>query len=202
MPELARTKRLIIFATLREAAATIQALAADKTGCDRYSFAGGEIMLCGMGLEAAARSISTAPTEGYSWLNVGAAGSVDARVPVGAFRSIGRVTLLPTEDFLILDSSDGALLYSSPTPVYEVPKRCVDGALVDMEGYAIAYAAQKKGVPLEMKKIVSDHCSQTSHADILANIDWLSRQMADEIFNMIHWETTPTAFASLRGCSL
>lgn len=182
-------KWLIIFATNREAAATIQKLAADKISPNRYLFLDGEIMVCGMGLEAAHHSASEAPTAGYRWLNIGLAGSLDPLLPVGSIRSIGRVGLLQSDEsgryaageaFFSLEPN-GATLYSSPKPVYSAPEVEVQDALVDMEGYAIASVAQRRGVPLILRKVVSDHCSNSSRADILSNIDRLSHHMAEEV---------------------
>jgi hypothetical protein len=180
---------LIIFATLREAAITIQAVEADKVGPDRYLFSGGEILICGMGLEAASRSVSRAPAVGYQWLNVGLAGSIDPLLAVGAVCSIGRVGLLRADESgrFVADKGSFSLgsyvttLYSSQKPVYTRPEVSAKDTLVDMEGYAIARVAQEKGVPLIMRKVVSDDCSNTSHAKILANIDRLSWRMAEEV---------------------
>ena len=188
-------KWIIIFATNREAAATIQKLAADKISSNRSLFFGGEIMVCGMGLEAAHHSASEAPTVGYRWLNIGLAGSLDPRLSVGSMRSIGRVGLLrsdesgryaASEDLLPLEPN-GATLYSSSNPVYSVPEVKVHDALVDMEGYAIASVAQRRGVPLILRKVVSDHCSNSSHADILSNIDRLSHHMAEEVASNLRY---------------
>jgi nucleoside phosphorylase len=203
-------KWLIIFATAREAAVTIKMLAADKTSSDRYVFAGGEILICGIGLEMAGHSVSMAPTKGYHWLNVGVAGSVDSSLAVGTCHSVGRVALLHTDnsgrffackDPFLLDSRGEASLYSSPVPVYALPDVEVHGALVDMEGYSIARVARERRVPLTIRKVVSDYCCQTSHADILSNIDRLSLRMAEEVVNMLLLESTQRVFSSLQGCS-
>jgi hypothetical protein len=205
-------KWLIIFATAREAAVTIKMLVADKTSSNRYIFAGGEILICGMGLEMAGHSVSMAPTKGYHWLNIGVAGSVDPSLAVGECHSVGRVALLHNDNSgrffaskegpLLLDPHGEASLYSSPVPVYARPEVDVHGALVDMEGYAIACVAHERQVPLTMRKVVSDYCCQTSHADILSNIDWLSQRMAEEVVNMRLQGTTRQVFASSQGCSL
>ena len=182
------TSWLIIFATFGEATETIRALEATQTASDRYSFAGGEVLLCGMGLENAGRVASTAPTTGYRWLNIGLAGSLDPSVPVGTSRLVGRVAVLQEdvpEDLLTIDPNEDAFLYSSPTPVYTAPHVDACNAFVDMEGHAIARAARARNVPLIIRKIVSDHCSETSHADILANIDKLSAAMAKEVLTLV-----------------
>jgi nucleoside phosphorylase len=193
-------KWLIIFATPREAAVTIQMLAATKITDARYAFPEGEILLCGMGLEAAAQSVSVAPIHGYQWLNIGLAGSIDSRLSVGTSCLVGSVgllyrdgsgCLLAQEDPLLLDPCGASFLYSSPIPVYAAPKVDPHCALVDMEGYAITRAAREKGAPLIMRKVVSDHCTQTSHTDILSNIDWLSRRMADEVVNTLLQASSP-----------
>jgi hypothetical protein len=203
-------KWLIIFATAREAAVTIKMLAADKTSSDRYVFAGGEILICGMGLEMAGHSVSMAPTKGYHWLNVGVAGSVDPSLAVGTCHSVGRVALLHNDnsgrffackDPFPLDPRGEASLYSSPVPVYALPEVEVHGALVDMEGYAVAHVARERRVPLTIRKVVSDYCCQTSHADILSNIDRPSLRMAEEVVNMLLQESTQRVFSSLQGCS-
>ena len=188
-------KWLLIFATAREAAATIRALSAVRTADNRYSFSGGALLLCGMGLEASARSAALAPAEGFRWMNVGVAGSLDSRLSVGTFQSVGSVGLLGGKDPILIDPQGEALLLSSPTPIHAPPKG-VQKALIDMEGYSLAQAALERKVPLMVRKVVSDYCSPTSSADILANIDWLSKCMAEEIVNTLRLETTPKASSS------
>ena len=182
-----RPSWLVIFATLLEAAETIRAFKACQRASNRYVFAQGEILLCGMGFEAAAASLLTAPVEGHRWLNIGVAGSLDPQVPLGAVRSVQRAALLDgSHDPILIDPKGDALLYSSPTPVYAIPSQIdAANALVDMEGYVIACAAQARGVPLVMKKIVSDYCSETSHSDILGNMGPLSRRMTEELLDQI-----------------
>ena len=201
-------KWLIIFATAREAAVTIKKLSAEKTQVsgDRYAFSEGEILICGMGLGVAGSSVSMAPTTGYHWMNIGVAGSVDPSLPVGTCCSIGRVALLRNDKqahggAFLLDPYGESSLYSSPVPMYMRPEVDAHSALVDMEGYAIARVAHERHVPLTMKKVVSDYCCQTSHADILSNIDRLSQRMAEEVVNMLLQESSQRVSLSLQGCS-
>lgn len=197
-------KWLIIFATVREAAVTIQNVGATKISPDRYLFSGGEILICGMGLEAAGRSVSLAPTVGHHWLNIGLAGSIDPLLPVGTTCSIGRVGLLHADEagrFVAHEDSfslepGGTTLYSSPIPVYSSPEVDANDALVDMEGYAIARVAQRKGVPLIMRKVVSDYCSNTSHGDIFSNIDRLSHHMAEVAIKTLPQVSSHQVFGS------
>ena len=199
-------KWLIVFATAREAAVTAKMLAADKSSDNRYAFPGGEILICGMGLDTAGISVSTAPTAGYRWLNIGVAGSVDSGVPVGSCCSIGRVALLQDDSQVhkkafLLDPFGESSLFSSRVPVYTRPEVDSCRVLVDMEGFAIARVAYERQVPLTMKKVVSDYCCQTSHDDILSNIDRLSQRMAEEVVNMLHQESSQQVSSSLQGCS-
>lgn len=200
-------KWLIIFATAREAAVTIKKLSAEKTQVsgDRYVFSEGEILICGMGLSLAGLSVSMAPTIGYHWMNIGVAGSVDPGLPVGTCCSIGRVALLQNdkqayESAFLLDPYGDSSLYSSPVPMYTRPEVDTQNSFVDMEGYAIAREAYERQVPLTMKKVVSDYCCQTSHDDILSNIDRLSQRMAEEVLNMLPRESSQRVSVSSQGC--
>ena len=179
-----RISWLIMFATLHEADETIRMFRAEQTAPGQYAFTGGKILLCGMGLEAASSAAFAAPIEGYRWLNIGLAGSLDAQISLGAVRSIKSVSLLDgSTSPIVIDPDGDTLLYSSPTPVYAAPE--VNAALVDMEGYAIACAAKEKGAALSMRKVVSDYCSKSSHTDILDNMEFLSCRMAEEVSRIL-----------------
>jgi adenosylhomocysteine nucleosidase len=53
--------------------------------------------------------------------------------------------------------------------------------IVDMEGYAIASLAQKKGVPCSLYKIVSDFCSETTLAEMRPK----RASLASELFSLV-----------------
>lgn len=74
------------------------------------------------------------------------------------------------EERLTLDAGDGTVLATGDVFVTDpvVRARLAEAAhLVDMEGYAVAYAARQFGVPVRMAKHVSDNADE-------AAMDWPS----------------------------
>ena len=53
--------------------------------------------------------------------------------------------------------------------------------IVDMEGYAVASLAQKKGVPCSLYKIVTDFCSKTTLAEMRPK----RADLASELFSLL-----------------
>ena len=185
-------KILFFFATYREAAATISKFGAVGNGvCDDvYHFSGGEILVCGMGMEAVACVAAEVSSQNCCWVNIGIAGSLDTTIAVGTAVSIGRANMLewnqernayvPIGEELELCSSSSARLFTSPVPLYSHPLVPPNLSFIDMEGYALARKAKEREVPFFMLKIVSDYCTSSSHTAILENIDVLSERIAEE----------------------
>lgn len=182
---------IFFFATLREAARTITMFeAVEKEGeKGRFLFPGGEIIICGMGVDSARAAVSQATFEQCVWINLGIAGCIDVSVPVGTAIPIGRTALLHkageeytylSEEMIVLNTALPATVFTAPQPLYAPPQVSCLMSLVDMEGYACAKIAYERRVPLFMTKVVSDFCTSTSHADIIKNVDALSYVLADE----------------------
>jgi nucleoside phosphorylase len=175
---------IFFFATLREAAITIKTFGAVEggEGDGRFSFPGGEIIISGMGMAQALASALQAPSKECRWVNLGIAGCFDTSVSIGTGVPIGRTALLQcrSEEIIVLDEALPATLYTSPVPVYATPNVFEKLALVDMEGHVFARVAREKRVQLSMVKVVSDFCTDTSHATICENIDALSYRLAEE----------------------
>lgn len=187
--------KIIFFATLLEASATIRRLnAVPQQEVNRYLFKDGEIIITGIGIEAAHRAAMRAPSTDCSWVNLGIGGCVQNCFPIRTVVCIGRVSLLqwvaergvfcpqPLSTILI-DPSHPASLFSAPSPVYSTPEVPEGRALVDMEGYAFAKVAHEKKVPISIIKVVSDFCTKNSHREIMGTIDALSERLAEVCFS-------------------
>ncbi len=183
--------RLILFATEREARATIKRLKA--TACkDYYLFSEGIIAITGMGIHAAQAMCMRFALEVEEIWNLGIAGSFRSDIQWGevvAISSVGK--LVPHMEKLDTKSqeiasqalplfsltSSGYRLLSSDVPIHdlELHGNLSDrGDLVDMEGYGIAYAAAFYKRPCYMWKVVSDFCSPEGRERIWDNLDTYS----------------------------
>jgi nucleoside phosphorylase len=184
---------VFFFATLQEAEITIRMVDAIEKDERKthFLFEGGEIIISGMGMVAARAAASTAPSKECRWVNLGVAGSLEKTLPIGTAVPIGRTVALQwhsergvyhhiPEEMLIVDRSLPAVLFTSPVPLYSAPDVSEKISLVDMEGYALACVAREKNISFSMVKVVSDFCTDTSHATISKNIDALSYRLAEE----------------------
>ena len=93
---------------------------------------------------------------------------------------ISRVSSIePYSDRIFTLAERGRTLATSSRPVESLKRRTIaaaKGDLVDMEGYALAFAADVFGKKLSMIKMVSDF---SQDCDINANIRKLSRRLAN-----------------------
>jgi len=175
-------KKIIFIATFEEAEASISALGAKELSNACYLFDEGEIIICGIGPEKAALSAKAAK-KGF-WINVGIAGSPfyekEAVVPIGATALLEA----PLES-IVIDDAYKATLYTSPSPVYSVPKVGESHYVVDMEGFFIAKEAYKRRVPCSIIKIVSDFCDHNSHETIGEDLPHYSEKISDLILTLV-----------------
>lgn len=117
-------------------------------------------------------------------LNIGAAGATSAlensKELCGRFFKIAKVNCLEPYNFGELElAGEGASLVTSSRPVSTQKQREYAGKfgqLVDMEGYAIARAAELFGKKLEMIKMLTDF---SENCDISENITLLRDRLAD-----------------------
>jgi nucleoside phosphorylase len=192
-------KIVLFFATLKEAQATVLELGAIQVNGHplHFCFDLGLIICTGMGLNNAFKAAMNAPKENVTWINVGAAGSLDGKSCIGQIVDIDLVRLLgllpmsirnggshsvkkcASRDLpILLNDARKNVLFSSHVPVYSPIKTYLEPAFVDMEGYALAHVAKLYQVPLKIVKVVSDICSSASRATIAQNLPSLSQKMA------------------------
>lgn len=137
------------------------------------------VIITGMGKTAAAvataRALATQPrTDGLVIVNIGTAGALrdgmsgvyepgsvlNHELSADVIRSFGgdpqeRLVLTGGDPDLTLATGD---IFIADTAVRD--RLAQVSALVDMEGYAVAYAAQEFGVPVRLVKHVSDNADQ------------------------------------------
>lgn len=153
------------------------------------------LVITGIGKTAAAVAVTRALVEHpdratLEVVNIGTAGALrdglDGLHEVGhvlnhdlsadAIRALG----FDPQEEISLDGGRGVHLASGDLFVSDpsVRSRLAERAhLVDMEGYAIAYACRAMGVPLRMVKHVSDNADETAH-DWSAAVDGSARALA------------------------
>lgn len=179
-------RKLILFATLSEAEATIKLLSAKPCNKEKvfiwsegmvpslYSYADGWIALSGFGIHAAQLTVSKYAQNVDEIWNLGFAGSLRGSFPTGSLQQIEVVAKhipLPlsidpisrecAESVAPIFSvaSQGAKLISSDYPVHDPQQRellAKKWDLVDMEGYGVAFAAHHLGKKCLMWKVISD----------------------------------------------
>ncbi|MDO7869631.1 nucleosidase [Nocardioides jiangxiensis] len=141
---------------------------------------GVEIVVTGLGKTAAAtataRALARRELGRVVLLNIGTAGAlrdgvvglhepgvvINHDINADAIRALG----YDPQERLVLDASRPAVLATGDVFVTDplVRDRLAQQAhLVDMEGYAVAYAAAQFGVPLRMAKHVSDNADESAH---------------------------------------
>lgn len=201
-------QKLILFAHPAEAAATLKRLEAQETSPGLYRSESLLILISGMGsLQAACGVVQFAGIIDEVW-NVGVCGSLNDHLEPESFHWVGRVgkhLLLPegSSDHAHrlshsvhppLDNGDGARLLTSDYPIYGAKlrkelARAFD--LVDMEGYGVATAAKKLGIPYQIGKIVSDRAEEGEWEALRKRLPTLSERLADLILS--HIEPSPTS---------
>jgi nucleoside phosphorylase len=146
-----------------------------------YVPAGVEVVLTGMGKTHAAletaRALALRDISGLTVLNVGTAGALrdglaglfvpgtvlNHDLSAEALRALGA----DPEDVLEVPGGDGSVLASGDVFVTDPVLRAAlaqRAHLVDMEGYAVALACSRFGVPAELVKHVSDNADETAVA--------------------------------------
>ncbi|MBX3032234.1 MAG: nucleosidase [Chloroflexi bacterium] len=157
----------------------------------RYLPDGYRTVLTGIGKTAAAIAVTRAILEERPSLvvNAGSAGAlrdglhglfeigtvVNHDMNADAIRSLGydpRERLIVGDSSIVLASGDVFV----NDPIVRA-RLAVDHHLVDMEGYAVAYACQELGVPLRMVKHVSDQADESA-MDWPTLVDRSARELA------------------------
>jgi adenosylhomocysteine nucleosidase len=145
--------------------------------------AGLDVVVTGIGKTAAAVATTAALSalevgrEDVTVLNIGTAGALDddhcgLHLPStvinhdingDAIRSLG----YDPDDVLTIEDGDGSVLASGDVFVVDPQIRArlaVRAGLVDMEGYAVAFACRRFGVPVRLVKHVSDRADESALA--------------------------------------
>lgn len=203
---------LIVFAQAAEAAASLRRLQAEPVKGESihvwsegevpclYRFERGWIAISSMGLHAAQMSVARYSHDCDEVWNLGLAGALNDKLPIGSLLSIGSVGKyipVPPESFdaltqeclaftippFNLEKEVGCLI-SSDFPVHHLEHRaCLAKKwdLVDMEGYGVAYASQHLKKKCRIWKIVSDFASPRGRELIRKHKSELSEQIAESI---------------------
>lgn len=185
-------KRLLCFATEREARQTLRALNTQQASPNLYQSASGDVLITGVGLlNACAATMQHAKSYDEIW-NLGIAGALIEGFALGDLRQAGTVCRhlhLPTnldehsEGYArnlvpSISLGEGPTLISSDYPLHHRPKN-LQADFVDMEGYAIAQVAQRLGKPCFLWKLVSDFSSEGGAKLIREHIDTWSHVLSE-----------------------
>lgn len=153
-----------------------------------------DVVVVGIGKTAAAvgtaRALASRPTEDLVVVNVGTAGALkdglagtfepgavlNHEMNADAIRALG----YDPAERLEVDGGDGTVLASGDLFVADPVLRAAlaeRADLVDMEGYAVAYACRSFGVPVRLVKHVSDDAGEGA-MDWPAVVDRCARELA------------------------
>ncbi|MBN4067409.1 hypothetical protein JYU14_04930 [Simkania negevensis] len=186
---------LFVFATIDEAAPTIQALQGKESipgelwWCKR-----GKILVTGMGSVQAATQVIRHLNNSNQIINAGIAAALKP-YQIGDIFTVGDIgkqidlTTLNTSSHqlvkkvfpILTTQSAGARLLTIDFPLHNKALKqqlALQWDLVDMEGYGIATAAKAANVPLSIVKAVSDFAQEESKALIQQQIHTLAQQLA------------------------
>jgi nucleoside phosphorylase len=159
------------------------------------------VVLTGLGKTAAAvataAALAGADRTGLTVVNAGTAGALrpglhglllpgtvlNHDINAEAIRDLG----YDPQERLEVGEGDGSVLASGDLFVTDPVVRdrlAQDAHLVDMEGYAVAYACRRFGVPLRLVKHVSDHADESAldwpaqvDASARALVEWLEQHL-------------------------
>lgn len=153
-------------------------------------------IISGMGPAAArAAAHSAIAVHGAQRLvNAGICGALHSDPPwlpgavfaISRARTIGSTALTPSRavacDCEAWHQLPSAELVTTPTPLFDAERRkqlARWGALVDMEGAAIAAVASAAGLPCTLIKGITDFASEGGRADLQRRLDRVSRHIAE-----------------------
>lgn len=186
---------LIVFATLREAQATLHLLNAQYLTENVYTYPEGRILISGIGMLAVCHSLTPHLVEATEIFNLGLAGALDDSLELGSVVHIGNASLhlpfpkeidpfsrqLAEKCYPNIHLEKGASLITSLIPVHDLSFKkelSQKASLVDMEGYGVAYMAQKQGIPCNLVKVVSDFSKEEQTPLLLQNISLFADKLA------------------------
>ena len=179
--------RLIVFATYEEASASLDALNATPIAKHVFSSKIGEIVISGMGIKSAWRSVTQhAPLVDEVW-NLGLAGALKADLEIG---SLCTICAVGKQGNRIALGEGSHTLFTSTIPVHDKAVRTRLGKtwdLVDMEGYGVVKAAHHLNKKCVLRKAVSDFASPGGSALIKQNMSYLSQVLLDSLLAIISY---------------
>jgi len=179
-------KQLLVFAHPLEAAPTVESFEAQLVGRNLYRFEGGLISISGMGALAAACAVAQLAGAVDEVVNLGLCGAIGDAFEIESFHWIGQVGKHVPGRTSRLDpfppiGEEGVRLLTCDTPLYDRELRdelSADWDLVDMEGYGVAMAAERVGLPWRLGKIVSDKAVEGSFRELRERLPDLARRLA------------------------
>ena len=192
------TSILLVFATVGEAKSTLHAVSAKAIQPNLYKYDQGRILITGMGPLAACQAISAHASPDEEVWNLGMSGALNLQFPAETIVDIGQVTTLPIHAFQLDEHAEAMYkqlhptitlnhqdvrLVTTPFPVRGPTQERLgqDHDLVDMEGYVIAWAAQRLGIPCRLTKIVSDLAEDANPAAVQNQVARCSKLLAEHI---------------------
>ena len=197
------TKNLLTFATLNEAQASIDVLGAMQSQTDLFNVNTGAIVITGIGNRKATHALSSHIHSYDKVYNLGVAGSLKNH-PIGSvfhIYTLEKFVHMPKDteensiEFsknvfpkLISEDNNGINLLTSDFPIHNdrlQSKLQENYDLVDMEGYAILFTAQKHQKPCQIIKIVSDFCKFGGEKTVKKHIDYLSNGLAGVAMSLV-----------------
>lgn len=182
-------KRLILFAHPAEASPTIELLRAEAISPHLYQCDLGLIAISGMGCLSAACTVTQYASQVDEVWNLGICGSLTDRMGPESFHWIGSASKYIPNRTSRLDvhptlGEGGARLLSSDTPIYDHSLRkelSQSFDLVDMEGYGVAMAAQRLGLPYKLGKIVSDTAEEGGWKELQQRLPKLAQMISERL---------------------
>lgn len=177
--------KLLIFATLFEAEASIKALNAEATSDpDCFLYDQGKIVISGWGCYYAMMAVSKYGQDVDEVVNLGIAASLKNH-PLGHVTTIKSVSKYSSEPFAkslpVLEVTDGAHLVSFDFPVHSTDfhSKLEPYDLLDMEGYGIVFASNYLKKKVTLIKAVSDFAQEGARHLIEQNKEKLSSILAE-----------------------
>lgn len=191
--------KLLIFATLQEAESSINKLDAKQIEPYLYRFSQGHLVICGFGAFAAMKAVYTYGPHHTEIFNLGLAGLLCDKYPMGSLYSIemvGKYTHLPADidvtskeiaaNHLPVLSVNlcGLRLMTSDFPIHHQrikEQLALHWDLVDMEGYGLVYAAHALKKPVYLWKITSDCAIEGGRVSLKKNLYECGEKLAEKL---------------------
>lgn len=193
------SKKLIYFATLKEASASIDRLQATPIAAGRgcYRYDQGVVVIGGMGIYATIAAVSSHLNDVDEIWNLGVAADLHARFKLGDCLPIHSVQVAAFYPKGLEERSQrmhrmlyppitlqqlGARLITTDYPIHQAELRdqlAQQADLVDMEGYGIAYLAKHVAKRCVIWKVISDFATIGGPELIHQQLEQASERLAE-----------------------